>query len=81
MADQDQNTQEAQQPKEPIVVTLSLNLDQVNFILGALGKLPTESGAWIVRSVVGQQAQQQVDAIKAQQESESTSETTEEITE
>lgn len=69
MTDQIQDVE----PQEPIVVQLTLNVDQVNFILGALGKLPTESGAWIIRNVVGQQAQQQLDALKPQEE------TTEEV--
>jgi len=67
MTDQVQDVQETQ-PQEPIVIQLTLNLDQVNFILGALGKLPTESGAWIVRNIVGQQAQQQVEALNSEQE-------------
>jgi hypothetical protein len=69
MTDQIQDVE----PQEPIVVQLTLNVDQVNFILGALGKLPTESGAWIIRNIVGQQAQDQLDALKPKEE------TTEEV--
>jgi hypothetical protein len=62
MTEQEQQTEK----QDPISIQLSLNLDQVNFILGALGKLPTESGAWIVRQIVGQQAQQQVETLQTE---------------
>jgi hypothetical protein len=62
MTDQEQQTEK----QETINIQLTLNIDQVNFILGALGKLPTESGAWIVRQVVGQQAQQQVELLQSE---------------
>lgn len=62
-------TQETQQTEqqEQVVVTLSLNVTQINFILESLGKMPTDTGAWIVRQIVATQAQSQ---LGSQQESE-----------
>lgn len=51
-------TQETQQ--EQTVLTLELTLDQVNFVFGALGKLPTESGAWMIRQIIANQIQPQL---------------------
>ena len=69
MTEQVQDTQ-TEQKQEPIILQLTLNLDQINFILGALGKLPTESGAWVVRQVVAQQAQQQVQELTEKEDTE-----------
>ena len=48
-------------------VNLVLNLEQVNFVQAALGKLPTETGAWIVRQIIAGQVNPQVEALQAQQ--------------
>jgi hypothetical protein len=62
MTEQLQNN-ETEQLQEPIVIQLTLNLEQINFVLGSLGKLPTESGAWVLRQIIGQQAQQQIETL------------------
>lgn len=66
-----QQEQEVQQ-QEPIFVTLSLNLEQVNFILNALGKLPTETGAWGLMQRVSQQVHKQLDATSEEENQEKT---------
>lgn len=64
---QETQTQQVEQ-KEPIFISLNLTLEQVNFIINSLGKLPTESGAWIIRQIVGSQAQEQFDVIQSETE-------------
>lgn len=60
--EQENQTQEINQ-QEQITISLYLTLEQVNFIINSLGKLPTETGAWIVRQIVSSQAQEQYDSI------------------
>ena len=43
-------------------IKLSLNLDEVNFLLQMLGELPTKTGAWMLLSKVKEQADPQVPA-------------------
>lgn len=52
-------TDEVQQ-QEPIQLTIVLNVDQVNAVVNALGKLPTEQGVWPLRQFIIAQAQQQL---------------------
>ena len=40
-------------------VNLSLNVDEVNFLLQILGELPTKTGAWNLVQKVKQQAETQ----------------------
>ena len=54
--------------QEPVFVNLNLTLEQVNFVLNSLGKLPTETGAWIVRQIIANQAQTQVDSMQPKEE-------------
>jgi hypothetical protein len=67
MTEQLQNN-ETEQLQEPTVLQLTLNLEQINFVLGALGKLPTESGAWVLRQIIGHQAQQQIETLSENKE-------------
>lgn len=62
---QETQTQQVEQ-QEPIFISLNLTIEQVNFILNALGKMPTESGAWVVTQIVGSQAQEQFDVIQSE---------------
>ena len=60
------NQEQTQQ--EPIIVGLTLNIEQINFILGALGKLPTETGAWLVRQIVVDQVNPQLESMQSVEE-------------
>jgi len=46
-------------------VNLSLNVDEVNFLLQVLGELPTKTGAWNLVQKVKQQAESQLAASPA----------------
>lgn len=65
-------TEQAQQQNdlETPVFNLSLSLDQISFIQGALGKLPTETGAWMVRQLIASQVSPQVEAFQQAQKEE-----------
>lgn len=52
--------------QQPIFLTLQLNLAQIDFIQNALGKLPTESGAWQVQQIINSQAVPQLEELQAQ---------------
>jgi len=57
-----------QTTQSQLVVSLDLTVEQINVVLGALGKLPTESGVFPLRQFIAQQAQEKVNAIVAAQE-------------
>lgn len=48
------------QKQEPVMINLSLNLQQINMILQGLGQLPTSSGAWPLSQFIVQTAQNQL---------------------
>jgi len=64
---QETQTQQVKE-QQPISVNLNLTLEQINFVMGALGKLPTETGAWIVLQVIRSQAQTQIESLHPQEE-------------
>ena len=72
-------TEQVQQQNdlETSVFNLSLSLEQISFIQGALGKLPTETGAWMVRQLIASQIGPQVESI--QQAQKETSDSTEAV--
>jgi hypothetical protein len=51
---------EIEQNVQPVIFSLQLPVNQVEFILNALGDLPTKSGAWIVNQNIQQQVQKQL---------------------
>jgi hypothetical protein len=55
-------TEQTQQTEvqEPILVTLTLNLVQIQTVLNALGEMKTSSGVWPLQQVILQQAQSQL---------------------
>ena len=42
------------------IVTLQLNVEQINAVLHALGKLPTETGVWHLMREINEQASTQL---------------------
>lgn len=69
--------QENQQPQSP-VLTIQLNVDQINVILSQLGKLPYETIFPLMTSIrgqAGQQLEQIAQAAAAQQAEETATET------
>jgi hypothetical protein len=62
--------QQTQQPSP--VLTLQLNVEQINAVLGALGKLPTETGVWPLMRVINDQASAQLQELQSQQSAEET---------
>jgi hypothetical protein len=52
---------------QQVVLSLELTVEQINVVLNALGKMPTESGVFPLRQFIVTQAQEKVDAIVAQQ--------------
>jgi hypothetical protein len=64
MTEQSQQPEVAQQP-DPIIIQLVLNFEQVNAVVNALGKLPTETGVWPLRQVIVDQTNQQLTALEA----------------
>lgn len=56
----DEVQQEEIQPQELAQLNIVLNVDQVNVVVNALGKLPTELGVWPLRQFIIAQAQQQL---------------------
>ena len=55
------------------VLTLHLNVEQINAVLGALGKLPTETGVWPLLKEISEQATAQFQALQSQNAPEETS--------
>ena len=49
---------------QPLIVTLSLNIDQINAILSGLGELPTKHGVWPLTQVIISQVQEQLPPAK-----------------
>lgn len=64
MTEQSQQPEVAQQP-DPVIIQLVLNFEQVNAVVNALGKLPTETGVWPLRQVIVDQTNQQLAALEA----------------
>ena len=60
MTQETSTTQEVQQENVPI--TLNLDLNSVNFILAALGELPTKSGAYRLMAEIKNQGESQIPA-------------------
>jgi hypothetical protein len=73
-------TEQTQQPEvevtqqEPVIIQLVLNFEQVNAVVGALGKLPTETGVWPLRQVIVDQTNQQLVALESAKQTEQPSE-------
>lgn len=63
MTEQTQQSEVAQQP-DPVIIQLVLNFEQVNAVVNALGKLPTETGVWPLRQVIVDQTNQQLSALE-----------------
>lgn len=42
------------------ILTLQLNVEQINAVLNALGKLPTETGVWHLMREINEQASSQL---------------------
>lgn len=57
-----------QSPAEPVFLNISLTVDQINAVIGSLGKLPTESGVWMLRQYIINQAQAQIDELPQTEE-------------
>lgn len=73
MIAQVENLQEDQQKQmEPVILNLTLNFDQVNAVVAALGRLPTESGVWPLREIIIQQANSQLEVLSTQKTEEET---------
>jgi Tfp pilus assembly protein PilO len=61
-------TEQTQQPEVtqvPVIIQLTLNFEQVNAIVNAVGKLPTETGVWPLRQIIIDQTNQQLLALEA----------------
>ena len=61
-------TEQTQQPEvaqEPVIIQLTLNFEQVNAVVNAVGKLPTETGVWPLRQIIIEQTNQQLMALEA----------------
>jgi hypothetical protein len=54
------------------VLTLHLNVEQINAVLGALGKLPTDTGVWPLLRMISEQATAQFQALQSQDTPEET---------
>ena len=69
---------EQQQTEQQVpVLSFQLTVEQYYFIQNSLGKLPTETGAWIVRQILGAQAQPQLDALQPTETAEPSEESAE----
>lgn len=64
MTEQSQQPEVAQQ-SDPVIIQLVLNFEQVNAVVNALGKLPTETGVWPLRQVIVDQTNQQLTVLEA----------------
>jgi Tfp pilus assembly protein PilO len=60
-------TEQTQQEvaQEPVIIQLTLNFEQVNAVVNAVGKLPTETGVWPLRQIIIDQTNQQLMALEA----------------
>ena len=54
--------------QQPIIVNLTLNLNQIGFILGALDDMKTGTGAWMVRNAIVEQVNPQIQELQAAQQ-------------
>jgi len=54
------------------ILTLQLNVDQINAVLGALGKLPTETGVWPLMRLINDQATSQLQSMQQETQQNST---------
>lgn len=66
----EQTQQQEVAAQEPIIITLVLNFEQVNAIVNAVGKLPTETGVWPLRQILIDQTNQQLMALEAAKQAE-----------
>ena len=73
MTEQTQQPEVSQQP-DPIIIQLVLNFEQINAVVNALGKLPTETGVWPLRQVIVDQTNQQLTALEAAKQTDKPSE-------
>jgi hypothetical protein len=64
--------EEQQTQQTSPVLTLQLNVEQINAVLGALGKMPTETGVWPLMRVINDQASAQLQEMQSQQSAEET---------
>jgi hypothetical protein len=64
--------EEQQTQQTSPVLTLQLNVEQINAVLGALGKMPTETGVWPLMRVINDQASAQLQELQSQQSAEET---------
>ena len=68
-------TEQTQQPEVaqvPVIIQLTLNFEQVNAIVNAVGKLPTETGVWPLRQIIIDQTNQQLLARESAKSEQST---------
>jgi hypothetical protein len=73
MTEQSQQPEVVQQP-DPVIIQLVLNFEQINAVVNALGKLPTETGVWPLRQVIVDQTNQQLTALEQSQQTDQPSE-------
>jgi hypothetical protein len=73
MTEQTQQSEVSQQP-DPVIIQLVLNFEQINAVVNALGKLPTETGVWPLRQVIVDQTNQQLTALEAAKQTDQPSE-------
>ena len=59
-----EQTQQSEVAQEPVIIQLTLNFEQVNAIVNAVGKLPTETGVWPLRQIIIDQTNQQLMALE-----------------
>lgn len=60
-----EQTQTQEVAQEPVIIQLVLNFEQVNAVVNAVGKLPTETGVWPLRQIIIDQTNQQLMALEA----------------
>lgn len=60
--------QQTQQPQEPVMLVLNLNLDQVTALISCLDEVPTKFNAWPLKQIVIQQANAQLQQLNQQAE-------------
>jgi hypothetical protein len=73
MTEQTQQPEVSQQP-DSVIIQLVLNFEQINAVVNALGKLPTETGVWPLRQVIVDQTNQQLTALEAAKQTDQPSE-------
>lgn len=72
-----EQTQQSEVAQQPVIIQLVLNFEQVNAVVNALGKLPTETGVWPLRQVIVDQTNQQLAALEQSQQTEQPEQPTE----